>query len=818
MDDRIEPAGQQPPAKDPPPESASDEPEETGRGRSLALYAWIVVPALIIGGLLVLTFYRPGDTVIDNPKHVRGSTDTSLANVRSSLARQADLPACRGAVSQLNAHLQQARSEDVPGPLPADQVKRLETALVLDEADVEEMNSSRFTPLDAAHLETCFLLRDAAQSLEVAGAAGRNKTEPAGLQRARSAFEWVCRQVRLEPPPRFDLAGAFQVRFRGADRDRDGFLTKDEVKGNPYFEGQFAAMDRDGDGRISEKELTDFLDRLPPAPPSFVLKRGSGTALERAVVFLALLEQVGLALDQGAIFQAADRDRDGYLTKDEVKGNPYFEGQFAAIDRDGDGKISEKEAMDFLDRLVRGCLLFVPGRGKQPELWACGVVLANEPESVYLFDPRLGLPLPGPKGEGIATLKQAREDPAVLAQLKAEDAKYDVTAQRAKDAEALTHAPLSALAPRMRLLQDRLLREPTWRDKSDKEHPLPPAVRVVLAQDEAGALDAVRKAFVASGGDARNARHWRDGGRILRSFLTKAEGGADLRVPFDVRLLRGFTDSNEESAISPLTRALVLELTIVPWEDFPRFRDAERKLRFDRGPGAGLREHFTIPFLRWFHEPGLAREMVVRGQFDRAQPELGREEEEWDKATRRALSPEKVRKGPEAWGQQLNDGVAEWVEKAYAVYADLPEPQPGQAVPTSPEVQKLYAWRLGEPMEQLMTGAMAEGRGAQVTYQMGLCKHEQAVHLQATHADRDKVRQAWEETARWWKRCRDQYGQRPGALAARRMLGEVRLAQGQSAEAAKEWKEAAALTEDNLEKLGLLWRAGQVKAAEAMPR
>ena len=28
-------------------------------------------------------------------------------------------------------------------------------------------------------------------------------------------------------------------------------------------------------------------------------------------------------------------------------------------------------------------------------------------KDVYLFDPNLGLPLPGPKGEGIATLAQA---------------------------------------------------------------------------------------------------------------------------------------------------------------------------------------------------------------------------------------------------------------------------------------------------------------------------------------------------------------------------------------------------------------------------
>ena len=78
-------------------------------------------------------------------------------------------------------------------------------------------------------------------------------------------------------------------------------------------------------------------------------------------------------------------------------------------------------------------------------------------KDIYLFDARLGIPLPGPKGEGIATLAQVRAQPAVLQQLGL-DAKnpYDVSQDQAQRAEVHVACALSALAPRMRFLQDQL--------------------------------------------------------------------------------------------------------------------------------------------------------------------------------------------------------------------------------------------------------------------------------------------------------------------------------------------------------------------------
>ena len=48
-------------------------------------------------------------------------------------------------------------------------------------------------------------------------------------------------------------------------------------------------------------------------------------------------------------------------------------------------------------------------------LWCIGVPIGNE---LYLFEPRWGLPIPDPKGPGIATLRMAKSDPNVLRRAK----------------------------------------------------------------------------------------------------------------------------------------------------------------------------------------------------------------------------------------------------------------------------------------------------------------------------------------------------------------------------------------------------------------
>jgi len=92
---------------------------------------------------------------------------------------------------------------------------------------------------------------------------------------------------------------------------------------------------------MRQVSLEENSDRVPPA---FTLRRGWGSSLERALVFVELLRQVG--------------------TPDQL----------------------------------RGCLVYCPEKPSGlPRLWACGVVVDNG-DDIYLFDPRLGLPVPAAGG------------------------------------------------------------------------------------------------------------------------------------------------------------------------------------------------------------------------------------------------------------------------------------------------------------------------------------------------------------------------------------------------------------------------------------
>ena len=48
-------------------------------------------------------------------------------------------------------------------------------------------------------------------------------------------------------------------RFKAADKDNSGTLTKDEAKSMPRVAKNFDAIDADKDGTVSEKEIHDFM-------------------------------------------------------------------------------------------------------------------------------------------------------------------------------------------------------------------------------------------------------------------------------------------------------------------------------------------------------------------------------------------------------------------------------------------------------------------------------------------------------------------------------------------------------------------------------
>jgi Ca2+-binding EF-hand superfamily protein len=155
-------------------------------------------------------------------------------------------------------------------------------------------------------------------------------------------------------------------------------------------EATFAALDADGDGALDAEELARFaqrpadlklMARLGKTPSVELLPeqgrptalagrvrsdRGSAVRLDHLRLDLGATQielavsgnanygpRVNLRAQYLAEFKRADRDNNGYLDRDEANRSPFFRGLFKLIDRDGDGKIFEKEIIAYLDKTER---------------------------------------------------------------------------------------------------------------------------------------------------------------------------------------------------------------------------------------------------------------------------------------------------------------------------------------------------------------------------------------------------------------------------------------------------------------------------------
>ena len=86
--------------------------------------------------------------------------------------------------------------------------------------------------------------------------------------------------------------------------------------------------------------------------------------------------------------------------------------------------------------------------------WAIGVLVDDR---IYLFEPELGVPIPGPEQEGIATLAEARKDASVMRRLNvAGFFDYPLSKKDIQQSIALLHVVPEAMSGRMRRLQGAL--------------------------------------------------------------------------------------------------------------------------------------------------------------------------------------------------------------------------------------------------------------------------------------------------------------------------------------------------------------------------
>lgn len=103
---------------------------------------------------------------------------------------------------------------------------------------------------------------------------------------------------------------------------------------------------------------------------------------------------------------------------------------------------------------IEVAMLAIERETDSPTPWLPAVVLGDQ---LYLFDPQLGLPIPGPGGRGIATLQQAASDPTVLAALDVSNERpYRVRAMDLDKVVALLEGSPGYLTKRMKLVESQL--------------------------------------------------------------------------------------------------------------------------------------------------------------------------------------------------------------------------------------------------------------------------------------------------------------------------------------------------------------------------
>jgi Ca2+-binding EF-hand superfamily protein len=188
-----------------------------------------------------------------------------------------------------------------------------------------------------------------------------------------------------EPPP--DFVRRVQSKYRAAGDDNpEPQLRQGDLGLDP---ATFVRLDANGDGVLDAKELAAFVKR--PADVVLTMRAGrlhgaaarveqsvtkdnaaslaSKLQLKGAVAQLDLgrtrvdmvgqasgyeTDRIGGILRQQLLaqFKQADKDKNGYLDAKEAGANGIFRGMFKAMDRDGDGRVYESEAIAYFDQLA----------------------------------------------------------------------------------------------------------------------------------------------------------------------------------------------------------------------------------------------------------------------------------------------------------------------------------------------------------------------------------------------------------------------------------------------------------------------------------
>ena len=208
-------------------------------------------------------------------------------------------------------------------------------------------------------------------------------------------------------------------------------------------ETTFARLDANKDGILDNAELAAFVQRSPDV--SLVVSFGDKADKPLALASVvgrpaALADKIHLQdavsmLDLGAtrmelrrsaekkrynrlqdlvkqqltaLFKAADKDNNGYIDEKEAKGNGVIGGFFKQMDRDGDGKVTVKEILTYLDDMSK----------LQERATEASVTLVLRDQSRGLFD------LLDTNRDGRLSVREIKRTPTLLAKLGRQDRGY----------------------------------------------------------------------------------------------------------------------------------------------------------------------------------------------------------------------------------------------------------------------------------------------------------------------------------------------------------------------------------------------------------